>query len=106
MRTSVCIYIRNQLMVDLMQEFLPIKPKNLGGNPAIVVHKYAWTTNEYVIFYLATKNCQRHLGRPPIKYYQSYGIAIIDSGVKLRKLMLLIELGLTPEEISCTLRGV
>lgn len=90
----ICIYIANPKMIKILKEMYPN------------VHKDAWTTNEYIMFYLTTKTYQRHFGRPPIKYFKSYGIAIIDSGVKLRKLMLLIELGLTPEEISCTLRGV
>lgn len=106
MRLSVCIYIRNQLMVDLMQEFIPMEKEKLSIHHTTYVHKNPWQVNENVMYALTNKNYHRYLGRPPIKYYQSCGIAIIDSGVKLRRLMLLMELGLTPEEISCTLRGV
>ena len=52
MRLSVCIYIRNQLMVDLMQEFIPMQTTNLGGNPAIVVHKSPWQIHENVMYAL------------------------------------------------------
>lgn len=106
MRLSVCIYIRNQLMVDLMQEFIPMQIGHLNKNHTTYIHKSPWQIHENIMYVLTNKTYHRYLGRPPIKYYQSCGIAIIDSGVKLRRLMLLIKLGLTPEEISCTLRGV